>query len=235
VIVVLPIHPAGDPKTYSIRYILKYTYESINRPGSIIYRLKAEFPNVNLSDYIGFFALRNWALLNNVPVTEQIYVHAKLMIVDDRIVITGSSNINDRSMLGTHDSELGIAIHSGEMVDSTMAGEPFKVSRFAHEMRMRLWRDYLGLKPDDNSIADPVCQVAYNDKWVKTAVENSKIYCKVFQMLPDTILSVEDMGRASIPQHGEDLNDVRGFLVEFPLNFLNTDKLPPIPTLSVFI
>ena len=31
--------------------------------------------------------------------TEQIYVHAKLMIVDDRIVICGSANINDRSLV----------------------------------------------------------------------------------------------------------------------------------------
>lgn len=28
--------------------------------------------------------------------TEQIYVHAKLMIIDDSVVICGSANINDR-------------------------------------------------------------------------------------------------------------------------------------------
>jgi phosphatidylserine/phosphatidylglycerophosphate/cardiolipin synthase-like enzyme len=33
-------------------------------------------------------------------VTEQIYIHSKLLIVDDRLVICGSANINDRSMLG---------------------------------------------------------------------------------------------------------------------------------------
>ncbi len=74
VVVVLPIHPAGDPKTYSIRYILKYTYETINRPGSLLYRLKSEFPSVDLSEYVGFFALRNWAILNGNPVTEQICI-----------------------------------------------------------------------------------------------------------------------------------------------------------------
>ena len=40
------------------------------------------------------------------PVTELVYIHSKLMIVDDRLVICGSANINDRSMLGSRDSEV---------------------------------------------------------------------------------------------------------------------------------
>jgi hypothetical protein len=41
---------------------------------------------------------------------EQIYVHGKLMIVDDRIIICGSANINDRSMLGSTDSEVRLSL-----------------------------------------------------------------------------------------------------------------------------
>jgi phosphatidylserine/phosphatidylglycerophosphate/cardiolipin synthase-like enzyme len=33
-------------------------------------------------------------------------VHSKVMIVDDRIAYIGSSNINDRSLLGSRDSEV---------------------------------------------------------------------------------------------------------------------------------
>ena len=39
-------------------------------------------------------------MLNNVPATELIYVHSKLMIVDDKKCIIGSANINDRSLSG---------------------------------------------------------------------------------------------------------------------------------------
>jgi phosphatidylserine/phosphatidylglycerophosphate/cardiolipin synthase-like enzyme len=39
-------------------------------------------------------------------VTEQIYIHSKLLIVDDRLVICGSANINDRSMLGKRHTSL---------------------------------------------------------------------------------------------------------------------------------
>lgn len=36
----------------------------------------------------------------------QVYVHSKLMIIDDRLSVIGSSNINDRSLLGSRDSEV---------------------------------------------------------------------------------------------------------------------------------
>jgi phospholipase D1/2 len=66
---------------------------------SIFQKLNKEFPNVDLNKFITFHALRNYAILENRAVTEQIYIHAKLLIVDDRVVVIGSSNINDRSMV----------------------------------------------------------------------------------------------------------------------------------------
>lgn len=39
------------------------------------------------------------------------------MIVDDRKVIIGSANINDRSMLGTRDSELAVLIEDTNFID----------------------------------------------------------------------------------------------------------------------
>ena len=53
-----------------------------------------------------FCSLRTHSTLLNTPVTELIYVHSKLLIVDDRLVICGSANINDRSLLGDRDSEV---------------------------------------------------------------------------------------------------------------------------------
>jgi phospholipase D1/2 len=47
---------------------------------------------------------------NGNPVTEMIYIHTKLMIVDDQHIIVGSANINDRSMLGSRDSEIAVLI-----------------------------------------------------------------------------------------------------------------------------
>lgn len=62
------------------------------------------------SQYISFYGLRNYSMLNDEPITELIYVHSKLMIVDDKIVICGSANINDRSLIGKRDSEIAVLI-----------------------------------------------------------------------------------------------------------------------------
>lgn len=42
----------------------------------------------------------------NLLFLSQVYVHSKVMIVDDRRALIGSSNINDRSLLGSRDSEV---------------------------------------------------------------------------------------------------------------------------------
>ena len=110
VIVIIPVYPAGSLLSVATRYVIKYIYKTINREEHSLWeKLQTEFPDVDVSQYLTFHCLRNYAFLNHVtpegtstvkPVTEQIYVHAKLMIVDDRLVICGSANINDRSMTG---------------------------------------------------------------------------------------------------------------------------------------
>ncbi|CAM6001983.1 unnamed protein product [Sphagnum balticum] len=67
----------------------------------MLHKLK-EIPN--LRQYVYFFCLRTHDVLNGMPVTEILYVHSKLMIVDDSIVLVGSANINDRSLKGTRDT-----------------------------------------------------------------------------------------------------------------------------------
>ncbi|KAF9968644.1 hypothetical protein BGZ70_000961 [Mortierella alpina] len=80
-------------------------------------------------------------------VTEQLYIHSKLMIVDDRIIICGSANINDRSQVGYRDSEIAIIIEDTEMVPSRMNGEPYQAGKMAHALRADLFKEHLGLLP----------------------------------------------------------------------------------------
>jgi len=62
-------------------------------------------------------------------VQEELYIHSKLLIVDDRRVLIGSANINDRSQNGDHDSEIAIVIEDNDTIESTMNGH--KVRRHA--------------------------------------------------------------------------------------------------------
>ncbi|PQE20564.1 phospholipase D p1 protein [Rutstroemia sp. NJR-2017a BBW] len=43
-------------------------------------------------------------------IQEELYIHGKVLIIDDKTVVCGSSNLNDRSQLGVHDSELSIVM-----------------------------------------------------------------------------------------------------------------------------
>ena len=84
--------------------------------------------------------MRNWAVLMGKLVQEIIYVHSKLMIVDDKYVICGSANINDRSMLGKRDSELAAVVQDTEFIDSVQNGKPVKVGKYAFSLRKKIFK-----------------------------------------------------------------------------------------------
>ncbi|KAI0007447.1 phospholipase D [Xylariaceae sp. FL0662B] len=133
----------------SVRLIMQFQYRSICRgPNSIFSRLQAV--GIDPEDYIQFFSLRQWGHIgsHNQLVTEQLYIHAKTIIVDDRVALIGSANINERSMLGNRDSEVAAVVRDTDMMWSMMAGETYRVGRFAHTLRMRLMREHLGLDVD---------------------------------------------------------------------------------------
>jgi len=95
-------------------------------------------------NYICFFSLRTWSELNNKLVSELIYVHSKLMIVDDRMCIIGSANINDRSFLGTRDSEFALIIEDVQFINGSMNKNAVQVGKFCSSLRKRLFREFLG-------------------------------------------------------------------------------------------
>lgn len=94
----------------------------------------------NPENYISFYGMRNWDILMGELVTEIIYVHSKLMIVDDRMCICGSANINDRSLQGSRDSEFCLVVHDTQMIDSKLNGQTLKVGQFSSTWRKKLFR-----------------------------------------------------------------------------------------------
>lgn len=136
----------------SVRLIMHCQFRSISQgENSIFGRLRAA--NIEPSDYIEFFSLRNWGKLGRPGceklVTEQLYIHAKCMVVDDRIAIIGSANINERSMRGDRDSEVAAIVRDTDTIMSTMGGKPFRVGRFPHTLRVQLMREHMGMDVDE--------------------------------------------------------------------------------------
>ena len=144
-------------------------------------------------------------------VQEELYIHAKLLIADDRVVICGSSNLNDRSQLGKHDSELSIVMEDTRMIETTMDGKPYQAGYHAATLRRHVWREHLGMieaqeldaskdpnaKPvtecgnDDYTgdeeyefVADPLSDTVW-DKWTGQATKNTEIYRYLFRADPD--------------------------------------------------
>jgi phospholipase D1/2 len=110
-------------------------------------------------EYLTLLNLRNWQRLNDRFVTEQIYVHSKLLIADDRIAVLGSANINDRSQLGDRDSELAVIVRDDEQVSVKLDGENTDiVSAVVHDLRTRLWKKIFGLMgaPNPASVLAPL-------------------------------------------------------------------------------
>ncbi|MDB5917658.1 MAG: phospholipase active site motif protein 6 [Massilia sp.] len=80
-------------------------------------------------------------------VTEQIYIHSKLLIVDDAVAIIGSANTNDRSLTGNGDTEIAAVIVDTEGVELRDLGSPTRkvqTRKFARELRQQLWRKHFG-------------------------------------------------------------------------------------------
>ncbi|KAF2140782.1 uncharacterized protein K452DRAFT_359777 [Aplosporella prunicola CBS 121167] len=141
-------------------------------------------------------------------VSEELYIHSKLLIADDRIVICGSANLNDRSQLGDHDSEIAVVIEDPTPVDSLMDGQPWRASKFAASLRRQLFRKHLGLlvpqdienpnenympigvpntydwgSQEDEIVTDPISDETL-DLWNGRAKSNTDAFQEVFHCVP---------------------------------------------------
>uniref|UniRef100_A0AAQ6A7G0 Phospholipase n=1 Tax=Amphiprion ocellaris TaxID=80972 RepID=A0AAQ6A7G0_AMPOC len=234
VYVVTPLLPGfeGDINTgggSAIQAVMHFNYRTMNRGDhSIISQLKREMGD-QWMNYISIAGLRTHAELEGKLVSELIYVHSKMLIADDNTVIIGSANINDRSMLGKRDSEVAVIVEDSETVASVMDGQLYQAGRYALQLRLECFKAGL-LEMNDQF---------YKEVWMATCARNATIYQKVFRCLPSSdvrnILELEGylakpgLDKDNPARAHEELKKIRGFLVQFPLQFLSEQNLlPPI-------
>ncbi|XP_062813753.1 phospholipase D2 isoform X1 [Anolis carolinensis] len=243
VFVLLPLLPGfeGDIAQgggNSIQAILHFTYRTICRgEASIVSRLRTVMGE-DWKNYISFCGLRTHGELQGRLLTELVYIHSKMLIADDRLVIIGSANINDRSLLGKRDSELAVIVEDTEFVASVMDGQAFQAGKFALSLRLDCFKCVLGASGDrDPEIQDPVSDHFFHEVWQKRASSNADVYEKVFRCLPtDAVpsqrvlreyVAVESLSSASPIIARDELQKVKGHLVRFPLDFLAEESLLP--------
>lgn len=196
VIIVIPLLPGfqgglDDGGAASVRALLHWQYRTICRGSNSILHNLFNLIGPRAHDYISFYGLRTYGrLFDNGPLaTSEIYVHSKVMIIDDHMALIGSANINDRSLLGSRDSEIGIIIEDKEFVESSMNGKPWKAGKFTFSLRLSLWSEHLGLRPEEiDQISDPVVDTTYKEIWMATAKTNTMVYQDVFACIPNDLI-----------------------------------------------
>ncbi|THG18669.1 hypothetical protein TEA_005348 [Camellia sinensis var. sinensis] len=169
--IIIPLLPGfqggvDDGGAAAVRTIMHWQYRTICRGHNSILHNLYDLLGSRMHDYISFYGLRAYGRL-----------------------FDGSANINDRSLLGSRDSEIGVLVEDKEFVDSCMGGKPWKAGKFSSSLRLTLWSEHLGLPAGEISqINDPVVDSTYKDIWMATAKTNTMIYQDVFSCIPNDLI-----------------------------------------------
>lgn len=166
VYLVLPVHPEGAPSNEATYKQQRLAMDTLKWGADSLFNRIKKATGRNPEDFITVLNLRTHGVvvqyardketneinmtheIGRYVVTEQIYVHSKLLIVDDAVAIVGSANTNDRSLTGNGDSEIAAVVVDTEGVQVLDLGNGSKIPtrKFARELRQTLWRKHLGLE-----------------------------------------------------------------------------------------
>ncbi|TXG62162.1 hypothetical protein EZV62_013525 [Acer yangbiense] len=227
VYVVIPMWPEGIPESDSVQAILDWQRRTMEMMYTDIARAlkKKGLDSTNPREYLTFFCLGNREITKPgeyVPPEKpeansdylraqqsrrfMIYVHAKMMIVDDEYIIIGSANINQRSMDGGRDTEVAMGAFQPSHL---AANQPAKGQIYG--FRMSLWCEHLrGLDEEFNQPERVECVRLMN----QAAGDNWKMYSR------------NDEG-------GLD-EDLIGHLLKYPIEVTNNGSVTTLPGLEFF-
>lgn len=164
--ILLPMWMEGIPAagaTQGLLYYQRVTIEAMYK--KVEEALNARMANssdqgLEVSDYLNFYCLGNRETpergqATGTPATEdevtlsktrrhQIYIHSKMMIVDDDVALIGTANINQRSMDGCRDSEIMMTSWQPDHIST----EKSIAKGDIHAFRLHSWATITGQMDD---------------------------------------------------------------------------------------
>ncbi|KAH0477096.1 MAG: uncharacterized protein KVP18_000169 [Porospora cf. gigantea A] len=182
----IPLFPESIPEQAAPQEIMHYQYQTIRAMHRRINDyLKAEGVNGTAHDYMSLFFLGKrepWE--EGMPKTEdvensradakikmteklrsilrtrrhQIYIHSKLLIVDDEYLLLGSANINERSMNGKRDSEIAGGVWQPDFRAKFVGDQIVLPKGYVYGFRKALFMEHLesAIEPSEfDDLGDP--------------------------------------------------------------------------------
>jgi len=160
VYILVPMYPEGIPESGAVQEMLKWQFTTIEFMYARIHAaLEKEGMTADhkATDYLNFYhpgqrettagsqqidqnpdrETQPQAHLLNQTRRFMIYVHSKMMIVDDEYIILGSANINQRSMDGARDTEIAVGCYQ-----PAYTAEKRTPKGTVHSFRMALWTEH---------------------------------------------------------------------------------------------
>ncbi|MED6212355.1 Phospholipase D [Stylosanthes scabra] len=193
VYVVIPMWPEGVPESGNVQkilYLQRWTIEMMYK--DIVEALKEEGLDEDPQQYLAFLCLGNREVKKDgeydPPEKPQkgsdylksqevrrfmIYVHSKMMIVDDEYIIIGSANINQRSMNGGRDTEIAMGAYQPYHLATNSGGARGQI----HGFRMSLWYEHLSKL--DKAFLNPESK-----ECIKKVNQLAKVYFDEYRELP---------------------------------------------------
>ena len=221
--ILIPLYPEGNPSDGAVQEILFWQKNTIQMMYHRIYLQLKKSNSKNIpEDYLNFYCLGRRELINSDYFTSKtpfdaatrpyqvslnkynrfaIYIHSKMMIIDDDYIILGSANINERSLAGNRDTEIAIGAYQPHYTSENSSNSP---RGDIHGFRMALWTSHMRrnlpcfLNPESID-----CVQAVN----KIATKNWKLFA--------------DAAPVDMSSHGH--------LLKYPLKVSETGTIGPLP------
>jgi phospholipase D1/2 len=171
---VIPMFPEGDPVSGAAPTQRRFEFNTM-RFMAFAVQEEAAKAGKDWRDFLSFYFLGRWNARGKAAPTlsgeraqrvaanqrYQLYVHSKLMLIDDEYVILGSANLNERSLAGNRDSEICLSLLADD-------GKVADVRQVLGDFRVALWKQHLDNIPipSIDKPERPACSKAIRDAGV---------------------------------------------------------------------
>lgn len=169
VYIVIPMFPEGVPNGVAAVAQRVFEWRTMRYMAQAVFA-EASKHGKDWRNYLSFCFLANWNTVatpttigsraDRVRLNQRymVYVHSKLIMIDDRWVLFGSANLNERSLAGDRDTEIGAAMWPSRDREQDCEKE-------AREFRKVLWEEHFGTLPSNWENAEsPACIASVRNK-----------------------------------------------------------------------